>query len=627
MSVQVPLPWRSVWLPRVAVLIALIIGLPFYLRLPLWCDITLYDLATRNLLAGGIHYRDLFDTNLPGFVWLLTALRWLFGPSAIVVRIADLVVIAGVVVLIDRLTKWGGATRATRWWALAGVAFLYPFAVEMVHAQRDTWMALPALIAIVLRIRRMIGKDESEPSPASHSSIGSAFRQSLLEGVIWGLAVWLKPHIVLMAAGTWLFTIRRLTSGHSRPRSLFAADLLGNLTGGFVIGLCGLAWLIGSGTWPYFWSVVTVWNPEYTKLAAREFSMRMAQELHWFPPWSLWLIPTVPLAFLSIIDAAPWSGRRGVDPTRPGLVGRLLLPDWCWDKRASRDERFVRGMLGALYLIWAGQAFFIQRGFMYVHMPETLLMLALWAAHRWALAFIPLVWMLVTSGVWLYADANPRFREELLTIAVDKHVSADAGEERFIVRHPLAEPDRLRCWPECWRCDLTLPERYALWNRLRRIREHEASISWDELSEVVEFLRRKGVKDGEVLAWHDSPHAAYLMLGIKPGLRFMHVCTAQLIGDMGYCQVMKELKASEGIARYAIGDLEWATLGATPEERLIILGPPASATDLLPAGLSPIRRATFPFNQRTVFRTRGGLGRYTVHELTPPFGDDPVNRH
>src|SRR5580704_2738994 len=175
MPVSVPLPWRTAWLPRVAVLIALIIGLPLYLRSPLWCDVTLYDLATRNLLDGGIHYRDLFDTNLPGFVWLLTAMRWLFGPSAIVVRIADLAVITCVVILIDRFAKWSGATRATRWWALAGAVFLYPYAVEMVHAQRDTWMALPALIATALRVRRLTGAEESGLSRTSKSSIGSAF--------------------------------------------------------------------------------------------------------------------------------------------------------------------------------------------------------------------------------------------------------------------------------------------------------------------------------------------------------------------------------------------------------------------------------------------------------------------
>ncbi|HEV3438707.1 MAG TPA: hypothetical protein VG122_15185 [Gemmata sp.] len=621
MPVSIPLPWRSVWLPRVAVLIALVAGLPFYLRSPLWCDITLYDLAARNLLEGGVHYRDLFDTNLPGFVWLLTGLRWAFGSSSIVVRIADLVVVAGVIALIDCLAKWGGATRASRWWALAGVAFLYPFAVEMVHAQRDTWMALPALASVVLRVRRMRreGEGGSITDPASSSS-GKAFRQSALEGAIWGLAVWLKPHIVLMAAGIWLLTIRRLMAGHSRPWRLLVADLVGNLTGGFAIGLCGIAWLIGSDTWPHFWRVVSVWNPEYTKLARREFPFRVEQELHWFPPWSLWLIPTVPLALLSIVDAVPWAGRHSGDPMRPGPVGRLL-PCWLWDREAGWNARFVRGVLAGLYLVWAMQGFVIQRGFTYVHMPETLLMLGLWAAHRWAMPLIPLLWMAATSMLWLLADASPWFREELLTIATDKHVSADQGEERYIVRHPLADPNRIGCWLECWRGDLTPRERYALWDRLRRIRDHEASIGWEELYEVAEYLREKGVKDREVLAWDDSPHAVYLMLGIKPGLRFMHICTAQGIGDLGYNQVRSELAATEGIARFAIGDLELPALGQTPEVRAQILGPPASPTDLLPAGLRPEHRKAFPFNQPTIFRTRGGLGRYTIHQLTPPFGD------
>jgi hypothetical protein len=92
---------------------------------------------------------------------------------------------------------------------------------------------------------------------------------------------------------------------------------------------------------------------------------------------------------------------------------------------------------------------------------------------------------------------------------------------------------------------------------------------------------------------------------------------------LGYYQVQSELAATEGTARFAIGDLEWAALGQTPEVRAQILGPPASPTDLLPAGLLPWHRKTFPFNQPTIFRTRGGLGRYTIHQLTPPFGDCP----
>ncbi len=251
MPVSVPLPWRSVWLPRLAALIALIAGLPLYLQSPLWCDITLYDLAAQNLLHGGTHYRDLFDTNLPGFVWILTALRWLFGPSPIVVRVADLAVVIGVMLLIDRLAKWGGATPATRWWALAGAAFIYPFTTEMAHAQRDVWMALPALAAVVLRVQRAIaGKNHGLGfSTSAPSALGKIFRESAIEGAIWGVAVWLKPHIVIIAAAVWILTYRRLAMRYSQAGRASAMDLVGaNLAkAGLRLRGFGLAWLIESG--------------------------------------------------------------------------------------------------------------------------------------------------------------------------------------------------------------------------------------------------------------------------------------------------------------------------------------------------------------------------------------------
>lgn len=622
MAVCMPSPWRSAWLPAAATVIALIAGLPLYLRSPLWCDVTLYDLAARNLLAGGIHYRDLFDTNLPGFVWLMTAIRWLFGPSAIVVRIADLVIVCGIVAILDRLAKWGGATRATRWWALAGIAFLYPCAVEMVHAQRDTWMTLPALAAVALRLRRTFATAGTGAFAASDDADapGRCFWQAALEGLLWGAAVWLKPHIVLMAAGVWLLSARRLVSDRPRPWLFLGADLAGNVAGGLLVGGCGVAWLVASGTWPYFWDVMTVWNAEYTRLARLEFPIREEQELAWFPPWSLWLVPTVPLALLSIIDAAPWASRRACDHFGPGPIGRLL-PGWLWDRQSGVDARFVRGVLGGLYLVWAAQAFLIQRGFMYAHLPETLLMIGLWAAHRWAMPAIPLAWMAATSALWLIADANSSFREDMLAVAFDKHVSADPGEERYFVRHAMADRGRMACWPICWRFDLTAREQFALWDNLRRIREHEASIGWEDLADVADYLRSQGVKDHEVIAWNDSTHAVYLLLDVKPGIRFMHTSTAQAIGSFGAATVMKELAETAGTARFAVGDLEWCAVEATPEERLSMLGPSESATQLLPPAILPWQRASFPYNQPAVYRSRGGLGRYTVHKLTPPFGN------
>lgn len=616
MPVSIALPWRSVWLPRVAVFVALVVGLPLFLRMPLWCDITLYELAARNLLEGGTHYRDIFDTNLPGFVWLLTGLRWLFGPAPIVIRITDLVVIVGIVALIDRLAKWGGATPATRWWSIAGATFLYPFTVEMTHAQRDVWMTLPALAAVVLRVRRAI---QPHKDPEKRRVIWP----STLEGVLWGLAVWIKPHIVLMAAGVWILTARRLAVCHTRPGRAAAADLLGNLMGGVVVGLAGIGWLLASGTWKHFWDVVERWNPEYAKLTWMELPRREVTLLHWFPVWSLGLIPTVPLAVLSLVDGVSW-GKWG--RTTPGPVGRAL-PRWLWDREAGPDSRFTRAVIAALYLVWVLQGYYLQRGFMYVHLPETLLMLGLWAAHRWAFAALPLLWIALTSLVWLVADSSPAFRERLLTVAVDKHASASMEHERYIVRHPLADWNWVQNWSEClltppprsWRIDETSWEQYQLWDHLGRIDQFVASPDWEELAEVARYLQQQGVKDGEVIAWNDTPHAVYLMLGIKPGVRYIHTTTVEIIGVDGNWLGRGELEKARTAAgthpRFAIGDLEWAAIGQGPSGRARFLGPPQSPTDLLPAGLSPGQRAAFPFDKPTVFRSGNNLGRYTVHRL------------
>ncbi len=247
-------------------------------------------------------------------------------------------------------------------------------------------------------------------------------------------------------------------------------------------------------------------------------------------------------------------------------------------------------------------------------------MLGLWSAHRWAMPMIPLLWISLTSGLWLCADASSEFRAKLLTVASEKFASADCREERFFVRHPMTNFERMSNWPKCWRCDLDAREQYALWDRLKLIQDHEAAIGWEELAEVADFLRTKHVKDREVIAWHDSPHAVYLLLGIKPGFRFMHTSTAQAIG---YQQVQADLAAAAGTARFAVGDLELAVFAITPPDaKRKAVASPHCPFDLLPSNLNEECRQAFPFNQPVIFRSRGGLGRYTVHELTPPLGDN-----
>lgn len=611
-------PWRSVWLPRIVTAVSLFAGLPLYLRMPLWCDLTLYDLAARNILAGGMHYRDVFDTNLPGFVWVLASIRALVGFGAFPLRCVDLAIVVGIVLLLDQLAKRGGATVATRWWAIAAYSLLYPFASEMVHCQRDTWMALPVLAAVVLRLRRL-NPNPLTPSPAREegtSDSPSHFWGGFGEGCLWALAVWIKPHVVLMAASVWLFTTRRLAATSPTPWRAFAADLLGNLLGGLMLGVAGIAYLMSTGTWSEFWHIITVWGPEYTELGRRELEDRSKRELHWFPPWSLWLLPTLPLALLSMLDAVPWAGHSEITSSRPGLVGRVL-PSWLWDCEAGPAARFTRATLAVLWLVWAFQAFYIQRGFVYAHLPETFFMVALWVSHRWAMPFIAIVWLLITGVAWVIADSRPDWHAKLEQAAI-YHSGPRLGEpdqEHYIMRHPLFDLNRMRWWGDCWRFNLTDHERYVLWDRIKRVQEHEASPGWEELDEVAGFFRSQGVKDGEVIAWHDSPHVIYLMMHLRPGVRYMHTNTAMVISRRAELEVITEMSERAKEARFALADLDWAVHTLEPAKRPELLGPPTSPTDLLPSGLQATHRNMFPFDHRSLFRTRGGLGRYIVYQL------------
>jgi hypothetical protein len=498
----------------------------------------------------------------------------------------------------------------------------------MAHAQRDTWMALPGLAAVALRVRRGTGAASPPSAPAGGrgeetAPLPSPFRASLAEGLLWGAGVWMKPHVALMALAVWLLTAWRLAAEHPRPRRAAALDLAGNLVGGLVVGAAGLAWIVASGAWGGFYEVFTQWNPQYMKLAQLELDWRLGQELFWFPVWSLGLVVTVPLALFSVVDAAPWLGRRAAsEPPRPGPLG-YWMPRLLWDKQAGADARFARGVLGGLYLAWAAQSFFVQRGFQYAHVPETLLMMGLWASHRWAWVPLALLWLALTGGLWVAADYSPELAARLNAVPQEER-------GRFLPRHPVAHGSRLRLWPECWRTDLSDAERFELWDGLRLHPPHEASISWVELAEVADYLRARGARPGEVVAWFDSPHAVYLMLDTDPGIRFMHVYTALAIclgedksGASGRVIVMGELREAWGRgAKYAVNDLEWAALSASDaKEREAFLGPARSPADLLPASVP--YPGEFPFNQPTLFRSRNGAGRYIVHLIVKP-GDGPL---
>ena len=94
-----------------------------------------------------------------------------------------------------------------------------------------------------------------------------------------------------------------------------------------------------------------------------------------------------------------------LDARPGGPVGRRL-PGWLWTPAADDAVRFARLALAAVYLGWIAQALVLQREFHYVHVPETLMLLFVLAAQRWAAGFLLLGWLAVTSALVLAGAAT-----------------------------------------------------------------------------------------------------------------------------------------------------------------------------------------------------------------------------
>ena len=626
-----PLNNRPHWLDRVRTLIPVVallacttIGVPLFLRMPVWCDITLYDMAARNVLCGGVHYRDLFDTNTPGYVWLLAGLRAVLGWSSESLRATDLVIVGGVVLALDRLAKLGGATALNRLWMAAGCSGFYLFTQEMVHAQRDVWLALPALLAVLSRLKRI-----ARPIPHLFRGV---FVPAAGEGLLWAAAVWIKPHLLLVSGGFWLLTAPRLAGTQlpdpadfkRRWLRVLLVDLGGSVLAGGVVGAAGVAYLFASGTWEPFREVMTVWNVGYMDTTFGTLHSRAAGWLNWFPPWSYLLPVAAGLTLFGLFDARFLSPR--VKPAGgPGGIDRLARPA-LWYKGGTDAQRYSRAAVGLVYLLWCGQSLVLQRNYEYVHAAEVLVSLAVMAAFRWNPAELLAGWFVALHLAWGW------FPDALHAYAGNSH-----GRASSVRDHRLFDPDRLALWPGCFTPGLPPAAYYRRQDALRVETKHPASIGWEELNEVADFLREQGVADGELVCWHDSPHPLYLMLGVKPGLRFMHVNTARLIGGWAEERVYAEFAANTA-ARYVVIDLKWyAFLEPDDDLKPRYAEPGPTAADLLPdvywrepdagVGEDNLRalqwlKSYLPFDtSRTVFRStdpgtgRKGCGRYLVFQL------------
>jgi hypothetical protein len=547
------------WLALAALLV---VGLPLFVCMPLWLDVTAYDLAARNVLRGGVHYRDIWDNNLPGIVWLHMLIRWILGYSSEAIRLVDVAIMAGNVWLLVSWLKPLGLTRAAR----VGTAFIlwacYLSTSEICHCQRDVWMLLPALIALHLRRRQLT---------AAHMAWG------LAEGLCWGAAFWIKPFVAVPAVACWVISAVLAWQAPGWAARRVALDAASVLLGGLAAGAFGIAWLVWSGSWQPFWDFFLSWNREYyahavplsyrvSRLFGRllsAFQLANVAVPTRFGIWEWVHVLGVPVALLTLVQELRRGARRS-----PGAESSLLF--------------------AGFYLAWLGQATMLQHMHAYVQVPALLLALTMLAGR-----------------VGTLRGTSIRFGAA---------VAIGAFLLKATLEHPLLHRDRLVLWSRCW-SEVSSAD---LRNRLALVRSAH-SPDWVKLEQVADYLRGLGINDRELTCYHNSTHPLYLTLDLEPSTPFLHFSTWLLFYPSHSEDIRGYLARSR--QRYVVSDLH-AVMPDAAGAAATIPGQPLD----LPPEFPKEYRETFPWNEPIVFRSgRYVIHRVSgpVAPLVPSQGASP----
>lgn len=569
----------SGWL---VVAVVLAVGGPLFVCMPPWPDVTLYDLAARNVLRGGVHYRDVFDTNFPGMVWCFVVLRQLGGPSYEWLRIADLLVVGSSVTVLVVGLKRGGVSASRLGWFTAACVLFYPFLSEFNHVQRDGWMLLPALLALEARWWRW-----RLCSNAAGRFWGRWF--AIGEGMLWGAGVWLKPHVsipALAVAGAGSVLLYGRWGGRA-----VVWDSAGVLTGGLLCGAAGMTWLVATGAWPYFLDIMTRWVPGYLSYWPDGIAFRTGYLFWCFGPWSV-------LHALALPIAAYWLYRLRAAQMFPN-PDPVFGPPAAVKRLPSRDEgerQMGKTLLAALYVGWVLQVVAVQKPVDYAHVPPVLLALALLTAWGWNAGKV-LVLGVLAGSLLLQVPLVSAGWQSARSLSLLERWTA----------HPLLDRERTGLWLRCW-TEGSTPE---VRNRLGLYIHVHCATNWEELVQVADYLRQvqPPLQDRELNCWHDGTHPLYLFLNLEPATRYMHYGTAFSIRER-VPEIVETVASSR--QRYVVSDL-FPVLGKISD------GPyPTTAGHVpcLPLDFPEPYRRLFPWNQPLVFR----CGRYCIHKVEDPLG-------
>ena len=452
---------RASWIWCVLGLL-LILLVPLVVRAPLTSDTVMFDLQAKTVSNGGVLYQNILEPNFPGVVWVHMMIRGIGGWSPTWMRIADLLIVLTSLLILFRLaapeSRCDSPTPTAsliqrnhiRAAGTLTAVFFYLTRNEWCHCQRDCWMLLPVSAAIWLHCRR------AETSERRRSLAGIA------EGLCWGAAFWIKPHIAFGALPVFAVTLLQARDLKTGLRDLFTI-----VSGGILAAVPGIIWLLANGSFTAFLDMQVHWNPEYLAAGAERRSFqRIWHMIIRFHPWWLVHLAALPIAISQLRKAV--RRRSVISPAE------------------SRAQR-AASILSALYVGWLVQALLLQHAMDYIHVAPIILGIA----------------VLSSRGNFFESVS---IRSAALAFAV-----------LAIAAAPFLHAGRLTEWPEC----VASPRS---WRQLETLSQGRFP-DWQDVGQVVDFLRREQVRQGDVTCFTTHSIHIYAALQMMPSTRYVGVST------------------------------------------------------------------------------------------------------
>ena len=516
-----------------ATVLLLIVSVPIVVCMPLTSDTVLYDLQAKTVHSGGVLYRDILEPNFPGVVWIHLLVREVAGWSSEAMRIADLLIVGSAIALLAMMVRLAAASvvaaqtptgpgllplnlRAAKPFSACGffglaAAVFYLSRNEWCHCQRDSWMLLPVAAAVWVRMMRtarspglgapVADAPVAEPSvaeardpafPAGKSG-GARWRAvaAVCEGVLWGVAFWIKPHIAVTVIA---LTAINLTTTGDRRAELRSTGWI--FLGGLVAAMPGVFWLMESEAWLHFWEMQLVWNPEYLDAGqARRSWHRVWLMIVRFHPW--WLVHVI---------AVPAAG--------------LQLWRYAAQARGSRLSRFQDStpaiiVLAIVYITWLSQSLLLQHAMDYIQVPPVILGLAFLAGCRWPTVTLPTVKMPTVKMPNRAESSGGTTDQPLRPSQCLCEAMAVAFLVFAVVVSPQLQPGKLRLWITC----LSEGTSRASMTTLACGRFPD----WQHLDEVEQFLMQQQINPGDLTCYNVHCIHAYQRLNMLPSTRYVGI--------------------------------------------------------------------------------------------------------